>query len=57
MAIAPELMTIAAEITKESIRVSGGQCIENPEKVAAFLEVVVHKLDELRWGKSSGGAG
>jgi hypothetical protein len=57
MAIAPELITIAAEITKESIRVSGGQYIENPEKVAAFLEVVVHKLDELRWGKSSGGTG
>ena len=57
MAIAPELMNIAAEITKESIRVSGGQYIENPEKVAAFLEVVVHKLDELRWGKSSGGVG
>ncbi|MGH9554657.1 MAG: hypothetical protein ACRD2Y_02435 [Terriglobales bacterium] len=57
MAIAPEIITVAAEITKESIRVSGGQYIENPEKVAAFLEVVVHKLDELRWGKSSGGAG
>ncbi len=57
MAIAPEIVTIAAEITKESIRVSGGQYIENPEKVAAFLEVLVHKLDELRWSKSVGGAG
>ncbi|MGH6629285.1 MAG: hypothetical protein ACREB3_06110 [Burkholderiales bacterium] len=57
MAIAPEIITVAAEITKESIRVSGGQYIENPEKVAAFLEVVVHKLDELRWGKSVGGVG
>ena len=57
MAIAPELINIAAEITKESIRVSGGQYIENPEKVAAFLEVVVGKLDELRWSKSRGGTG
>lgn len=57
MAIAPEVMNMASEITKECIRVSGGQYIENPEKVAAFLEVVVHKLDELRWGKSSGGTG
>jgi hypothetical protein len=57
MAIAPELVTIAAEITKESIRVSGGQYIENPEKVAAFLDVLVHKLDELRWSRSVGGTG
>ncbi len=57
MAIAPELVTLAAEITKESIRVSGGQYIENPEKVAAFLEAMVSKLDQLRWSKSSGGAG
>ncbi|MCI0402601.1 MAG: hypothetical protein L0212_03660 [Acidobacteria bacterium] len=57
MAIAPEIVNMAAEITKQCIGVSGGQYIENPEKVAAFLDVVVHKLDELRWSKSVGGAG
>jgi hypothetical protein len=57
MAIAPEVMNMAAEITKECIRVSGGQYIENPEKVAEFLDVVVRKLDELRWSRSVGGTG
>ncbi|HXE92029.1 MAG TPA: hypothetical protein VNK82_13815 [Terriglobales bacterium] len=56
MPIAPEVLTMAVDITKETIRSSGGK-LEEPEKVAKFLEEVCHKLDELRWMKSVSPAG
>ena len=51
MPIAPEVLTMAVDITKETIRSSGGK-LEEPEKVTQFLADIVHKLDELRWMKS-----
>ncbi len=56
MPIAPEILEMAAEITKESIRASGRGYVEEPEKVSAFLEAIVQTLDELRWRPSKQGA-